>query len=85
MKTVFAIILINNNNIDWPLEWAIVNRNDKRASRGRGENYVTETGPTFIFSPGHPNPTPHKFRGRSCHALTPVHFKFAPVEIPMGP
>ena len=33
---------------------AIGNRNDKRASSGCGENYVTETGQTYTFSPGHP-------------------------------
>ena len=39
------------DKIDRPLEWAIGNRNDKRASSGCGENYVTETGPTYTFSP----------------------------------
>ena len=33
------------------IEWAIGNGNDKRASSGCGENYVTETGPTYTFSP----------------------------------
>ena len=45
------------DNTDWPLERAIGKRNDKRASSGCGENYVTETGPTYTFSPGHPYPT----------------------------
>jgi len=36
--------------------WVIGNRNDKRASSGCGENYVTETGQTNTFSPGHPTP-----------------------------
>jgi hypothetical protein len=63
-------------NIDWPLKWRFGNRNDKRASRDSCENYVTETGQTYTFSPGHPNPT--MLWGGFLSPLAHVHFKFAP-------
>jgi hypothetical protein len=33
--------LVRIDKIDRPLEWAIGNRNDKRASSGCGENYMS--------------------------------------------
>jgi hypothetical protein len=69
------------DNIDWPLKWRFGNRNDKRASRGFGENYVAETGKPYVFAWAS---QPHGVKGRTRHPLTLVRFKFAPHRMPYG-